>query len=92
MPISPQGRCRLRRVHQLLDEHGNWWLDLLQRWFIPADIDAILKIRTSTRLGDDVLAWAPERSGVFTVRSAYQLGLNERLRPSLVATSRAPDG
>lgn len=27
MPISPQGRCRLRRVHQLLDEHGNWWLD-----------------------------------------------------------------
>ena len=59
-------------------------MDLLQ--------EQIVKIRTCTRLGDDVIAWEPERNGIFTVRSASRLALDERLRPSSVAASRAPDG
>jgi hypothetical protein len=64
----------------------------LQQYFLPVDIEQIVKIRASPRLGEDVLAWEPEPSGVFTVRSAYRLALEERLRPSSVVASRAPDG
>ena len=38
------------------------------------------------------MAWALERNGIFTVRSAYRLAMDERERPSATATSRAPDG
>ena len=91
-PITVQGRCRLRRVSELLDERGAWRMDLLQQYFNPVDVEQIVKIRTSPRLEEDVLAWEPERNGIFTVRSAYRLALDERLRPSSVAASRAPDG
>ncbi|XBI14594.1 hypothetical protein VPH35_057162 [Triticum aestivum] len=67
-------------------------MNTLQQYFLPVDVEEIVKIKACPRLGNDVLAWSPERSGTFTVRSAYQLTLNERLRPSSVAASRAPDG
>lgn len=52
-PISLQGRCLLRRISELLDDHGVWRTDLLCRTFLPADVHEILKIRTSSCLGDD---------------------------------------
>uniref|UniRef100_R7WD28 Uncharacterized protein n=1 Tax=Aegilops tauschii TaxID=37682 RepID=R7WD28_AEGTA len=52
----------------------------------------ILKIKASPRLGADFLAWGAECTGIFTVRSAYRLALEDKLRPSSVAASRAPDG
>ena len=91
-PITPQGRCRLRRVADLLDNHGAWKTAVVNQVFYPVDAEEILKIRTSPRLGEDIVAWAPERSGNFTVRSAYRLALEDRLRPSSVAASRALDG
>ncbi|XP_073368034.1 uncharacterized protein [Aegilops tauschii subsp. strangulata] len=90
-PISLQGTCRLRRVAELLDGEGSWRMDLLRRYFLPADVDIITSIRTSTRFTEDIIAWAPERNGIFTVRSAYRLAMDERERPSASATSRAPD-
>lgn len=69
--ISSQGRCRLRRVGELLDKHGVWWGDLLRRFFLPVDVQKILKINASPILGEDILAWGPERNGIFTVHSAY---------------------
>jgi hypothetical protein len=36
-----------------------------------ADVQAIVKIRPSPRRLDDVLAWAPTKNGLFTVKSAY---------------------
>ncbi|XP_073360138.1 uncharacterized protein [Aegilops tauschii subsp. strangulata] len=91
-PISLQGTCRLRRVAELLDGEGSWRMDLLRRYFLPADVDVITSIRTSTRVTEDIIAWAPERNGIFTVRSAYRLAMDEHERPSASATSRAPDG
>jgi hypothetical protein len=44
---------------------------------MPAEAEEILKIKTSRRACDDFLAWQPEKSGVFTVRTAYKLALNE---------------
>ena len=91
-PITQQGRCRLRRVSELLDEHGAWRGTLLQQYFLPVDVQEILKIKASPRLGADFLAWGAERTGIFTVRSAYRLALEDKLCPSSVAASRAPDG
>lgn len=90
--ISQQGRCILRRVSELLDETGAWRPDLLQQYFLPVDVHHIMKIKASPRLGDDFIAWGAERTGIFTVRSAYRLALEDKLRPSSVAASRAPDG
>jgi hypothetical protein len=91
-PVTPQGRSRLRRVADLVDNHGSWRPDVIHKVFLPVDAKEILKIKTSTRLGEDIIAWAPEKSGRFSVRSAYRLALEEHLRPSSVAASRAPDG
>ena len=90
--ITPQGTCRLRRVADLMDANGAWRLDLLQQHFLPVDVDAITRIRTSPRVPDDVIAWAPEKSGVFSVRLAYRFAMDERERPSASASSRASDG
>jgi hypothetical protein len=91
-PLSPRGDCRLRRVSALLDGHGAWNMELLQRHFIQADIEVILQIKLHPRRVDDVLAWAPAMNGLFTVKSAYWLGMDELHRPSQGATSRAPNG
>lgn len=91
-PITQQGRCCLRRVSKLLDEHGAWHETLLQQYFLPVDVQEILKIKASPRLGADFLAWGAERTGIFTVRSVYWLALEDKLCPSSVAASRAPDG
>ncbi|KAM0859522.1 hypothetical protein ACQ4PT_047153 [Festuca glaucescens] len=53
----------------------------------------ILKIRTSRRNERDIIAWHPEKSGVFTVRSAYRLAFEEQLRADgWLATSEWPRG
>ena len=41
--------------------------------FIPLDAKAILQIPLCTRQVDDFWAWAKERKGVFSVRSAYRM-------------------
>ena len=91
-PVTPQGRCRLRRVSELLDNHGAWRMDVVRDTFFPVDAEEIVKIRTSPRMGDDLLAWSPERNGHFSVRSAYRLALEDHLRSTSVAASRASDG
>jgi hypothetical protein len=91
-PISVQGDCRLRRVSALLDEQGAWNLQLLRRHFLQVDIDAIMQIKINPRCAEDVLAWAPAANGIFTVKSAYWLGMEELNRPTQGATSRAPNG
>ncbi|KAM0835434.1 hypothetical protein ACQ4PT_062926 [Festuca glaucescens] len=57
-----------------------------------ADIDEIIQIKVNPRRAEDVLAWAPSPNGIFTVKSAYWLSMEELSRPSQGATSRAPNG
>jgi ribonuclease HI len=65
---------------------------LLRHHFMHADIQYIVKIKPSPRLMDDILGWAPMKNGLFTVKSAYWLAMEERQRPFIGTTSRAPDG
>lgn len=59
--------------------------------FLPCDVTKILKIRASPRLGDDVIAWGPERLGDFCVKSAYE-AFEETCRMTSVAPSLVPNG
>ncbi|EEE57524.1 hypothetical protein OsJ_07834 [Oryza sativa Japonica Group] len=43
------------------------------------DADAILSIRTSRQGEDDFLAWHLEKSGIFTVKTAYRLAIENKL-------------
>jgi hypothetical protein len=82
----------LRFVSELIDQVGSWRVDLLNEYFIPMDIVEILKLKPSPRLMDDQLAWAPEKDGLFTVKSAYRLAMDESWRTSNESTSISPDG
>lgn len=68
-------------------------MDLLQQFFCQADIDAILKIRTSTRQQEVYISWPLDRSGFFTVKTAYHLAMavhTEQFSPG--ASSSSPTG
>lgn len=65
--VSPKRRCRLRYVSELIDNFGNWKLDVLHQYFLQMDITEILKLRPSVRL-EDCLAWAPDKRVVSLLR------------------------
>lgn len=90
--VTQKGRCRFRWVSDLLDHNGAWDQSKLRLFFLPIDIFEILKIRPSPRLGEDFLAWAPKRSGVFSVKSAYRLAYDELHGTSFSSSSSRPGG
>jgi hypothetical protein len=103
--FTPRGRSRLKRVSELLNDDGQWNVDLVQSTFSPVDAsdilwirtsmrDAsdILWIRTSMRGADDVWAWQPDKLGLFSVRSAYKLALSLHAAQSNLAASSTSDG
>jgi hypothetical protein len=68
-PITPRATCRLQRVSELLDINGRWRTDLLQQHFMAPDVQCVLAIKASPRRLEDVLSWAPDARGIFSVRS-----------------------
>ena len=91
-PISPQGRCHIRFVSSLLNDDGSWNYALLRKHFVMADVSEILKIRASPRLGEDVLAWGPDKRGVFSVKSAYTLAFDIEHHETAASSSSNPSG
>jgi hypothetical protein len=78
---------------ELLDGQGSWKEALVRTIFLPIDADAVLKIKPSRRLDAYILAWQPEKNGIFTVRSAYHLAFNASPEQcNFPATSVCPDG
>jgi ribonuclease HI len=90
---SHKGRCRLKWVSELLNSQGYGWdHDKLVRIFNQADAEMIAKINIPPRMTEDVLAWPLEKSGLFSVRSAYYLGLYQRDQNECQASSSRPAG
>jgi hypothetical protein len=87
--FTDRGRSRLIRVSSLIDDLGGWNEGLIRRTFLPINADAILRIKLSDRRPKDFLAWQHENNGIFTVRSAYRLGLWLTQHGSQWATSSA---
>jgi len=86
--------CRLKWVHQLIDEESHSWKeDVLQRFFYQFDVEEILKIPIHKRGSEDLIAWHSEKSGVFSVRSAYRLGVSvTEVDGGSISSSSNPDG
>jgi hypothetical protein len=56
-------------------EHREWDLQVPNSCLYPHDVDEVCKIWLSERIEEDMIAWHSEKSGIFMVRNAYQLGL-----------------
>jgi hypothetical protein len=57
-----------------LDIDGsNWDFNKLIQIFNPADAKKIAKKKISSRLPEDFIAWRMKKSGIFSIRNAYNL-------------------
>lgn len=56
---------------------GEWNVDKIKSWFLPKDSEAIMSMPLSTNDTNDRLIWVKNRSGKFTIKSAYAMALEE---------------
>jgi ribonuclease HI len=91
--VAPRRCCRYRWVSDFLRPDGTWDEQRVAHFFAAEDATEILKIKASTRNDADFLAWAPEKQGIYSVRSAYRLALEEQMQMrGLESTSTRPQG
>lgn len=90
--IFPRGRCRLCWVSELITPRREWDKNLLLSYFNPMDVKAILKVKISHRPMEDFVAWSRDNSGIFTVRSAYNLALYLKNEHVTGCSSASADG
>jgi hypothetical protein len=89
-----KGRSRLRWVSQLMiTGRREWDTHMIRTCMYPHDADEVLKIRLSERIPDDFVVWHYERSGMFSVKSAYKLALEiDQSDTRQTGSSSRPDG
>lgn len=75
-PITKRGNCRLKWVSDFIDGNDFWNMEIINRYFWPVDVATIAGIRISSCGEEDCVAWHPDKNGIFSVRSAYMLGLD----------------
>ena len=75
-----------------LNTNGSWKVETLQQYFLPADVFEILKIRASPRSAEDVIAWALDIHGVFSVKSAYHFAFQEAFGADAAPSSMSSSG
>ncbi|XP_010236428.1 uncharacterized protein LOC104584030 [Brachypodium distachyon] len=84
---------QINKVSDFIGPDENWNVQLLDTYFLPIDIEEIRKIKLYPDEVEDFVAWAPDKKGVFNVRSAYFLGLFEKEQElGLGESSARPDG
>ena len=72
-PSMQVGSDTLHTVSDLIDSDSWLWkVDIVRRNFIAPDADAILNIPLRQGGGEDFWAWAWEKTGVYTIKSAYR--------------------
>lgn len=67
-----------QRVSELIDPGRSWDRQLVGDFFIPMDSDIIFSIPLCTSEQEDFWAWHYEKSGIFSVRSAYRMLVHNR--------------
>jgi hypothetical protein len=74
----------LHTVDQLIDsDNWTWRQSLIRSVFLAPDAEAILNIPLRNGGGEDFFAWNHERSGVYSVKSAYRALVNQNERATL---------
>jgi hypothetical protein len=92
-PAAPTRSCRLRRVSHLIQHDTNDWDEgIIRRYFHSWDAEEILKIRLPLNKSPDFVARHYEKSGIFSVRSAYRLAMSISHNTQEIGSSTAPSG
>lgn len=65
-------------VNGLLTANNEWNEPLIREIFFAPDVDSILSIPLRSTVGEDWLAWSKEKSGIYTVWSAYKSLMDAR--------------
>jgi hypothetical protein len=76
-PSLKKGRSRLWWVLQFMKPGRCEWDE--QECLYPHDAEEVLKVRLTER-EEDFIAWHFDRSGVFTIKSAYRLAVDSDWR------------
>lgn len=83
---APSNDLMKIKVYSLLDEAGQWDVDLLKDLFMERDINSILSIPRPIYPGEDSLYWEGDNKGTYSVKRGYWY-LNEgSLRPNVAPT------
>lgn len=91
-PILKPTTANITMVSEIIDEESNTWdKEKLFENFILLDADAICKIPIG-RGAEDGWAWAPEKNGQFSVRSAYRTLLALKRQGEYASTSLQEHG
>lgn len=74
----------------LIDESTKWWnVEKVRRLLPKREANDVLNIMLNTEFISDYLVWEHERSGVFTVKSAYKFFLSMTHDRQIVESSSA---
>jgi hypothetical protein len=74
-------------VHHLIDDTGSWDETAVRRYFYPCDAAEIFKIKIPSSGAADFVAWHYEKTGIFSVRSAYKLAVRNFYEAGDIGTS-----
>lgn len=89
-PIAAKAPCPPRRVIELIDQTTRQWRDdVIQTYFYDMDAQVIKNIPLCSSQQDDFWAWHYERSGTFSVKSAYRMLVHTTIRRQDWLHSRA---
>jgi ribonuclease HI len=70
---GPDGTLPLEKVSDLIIAgSGTWNVDVVRNNFLAPDADAILNIPLRANGGEDFLAWSLEKTGIYSVKTAYR--------------------
>lgn len=63
-PVGRIGVAQLDKVSDLINNYtGSWSMEVARQKFLHTDAEAILNIPLNPAGGDDLIAWALEKSG-----------------------------
>jgi hypothetical protein len=74
---------------ELIVDH-QWNVPLIRQLFFAPDADAILNIPLRRSAGEDWTAWDKEKSGVYSVRSAYRALVDKSWREEALRHRDSP--
>jgi hypothetical protein len=74
-PLYRPAEATVEKVSELITEDTHQWniQKMDDNNFSQPDIDRIIQIPLSSRPGEDWLAWSYEKTGLYTVKSAYRM-------------------
>jgi hypothetical protein len=73
--MRPMGRFMetdLVKVNELIAVDSQWNISLIRSLFFAPDVESILQIPLRSSEGEDWLAWSLEKSGMYSICSAYR--------------------